>query len=226
MKRIMSAYDISILATTTKTDEINKRMVQLLGDDLYYFNYDLDINRDMITGKFFIKDKLFGNEFDVVKLEPFNYSLEGLHFLKLYKIDVEKIFRDVNIGILASHFTEIFLNDMINNNDLLDIIYSNVKEFDKSGEIDDWDMSYLMRILTQDGIPRNTIIGFCENITKRKMIDDKPFITEMLINYISRGKCSLELCNATQYVYINLVNELTPIIFDAAKKDKVKVIEK
>ena len=222
----MSAYDISILATATKTDEINKKIVQLLGDDFYYLGYDLDINRDMIIGKFYIENELYGNEFDVVKLESFNYSLEGLHFVKLYKLDVEKIFRDINIDILASHFTEIFLNDMINNDDILDIIYSNVKEFDKSGEIDDWDMSYLVRILTQDGIPRNNIIEFCENTTKRKMIDDKSFVKDMIINYISRGKCNLELCTATQYVCINLVDDLIPIIFDAAKKDKIKVIEK
>lgn len=113
MQKLIPAHSMRVLINK-KTDEINKKIADLLeSDSLCKLEYYLSEDTDTINGRFFSSDDIqLGNTFGVASLCKVECPLEFLNTIKLYKEDVDEIFKDININILTKYFADIFLNSI------------------------------------------------------------------------------------------------------------------
>lgn len=96
-------------------------------------------------------------------------------------------------------------------------IYMNVKYFDEHNELKDWTPGKLQQILTWYDVYKTNIEKFCYNFIYEKMIYDRSFAIYVVVNYISKGNCKI-IRDDMQYIYVELVEALTPVIFEETKK--------
>lgn len=227
MSRLLDVYDVDKEVSTRYTAEINEKIKKLLhGSDKYQINYYFDEDRDTIYAKFFRGDKVLGDEFDIIKLNEFKNSFVGIKQSKMYIIDDEKVFPDLNIDILANNFVNIFLSDIYNGNktntpiQLSVLITENVKKFDKYNELEDWCLERLWKLLDKRHVIRCKIIEFCKELVKEELESDKNFTRVLIIHYLSNGNCEADGDRfSIPNMYCKLVEELIPFIFEETKQD-------
>ena len=218
MQKLIPAHSIRALLKK-KTDEINKQIADLLESaSLCKLEYDLNEDTDVVIGKFFASDDTqLGNTFSVYPLYKIECPLEAVNTIKLYNVDIDGIFKTIDMDILTKYFTNLFLSSVIDTFHVFSTIYTNVSRFDERNELKDWRPDKLTQILTWYDTHQTSIIEFCHNFIKEKMVYDRSFAIYVIVNYMSHGNCEI-IRDDIQYIYVELVEALTPVIFEEAKK--------
>lgn len=224
MIRLVTEYALDKRICLENTIETNEKIKELLDTNKYKIEYKLDRDRDTICAKIFVEDKIIGDQFDVIKLDEYKNSFNGIKQSKAYILDDEKIFLDVNIDALVSYFVNKFLNDIDNDeyvvtNPLSLLIARNVKTFDEKNELEDWCVERLWKILDKRHTVGHKIIKLCSKLVKDELEKNKTLTKALIINYLSNGNCESDGLESIHHMYIRLIDELIPAIFEETKKD-------
>lgn len=209
-----------------KLEKTNNELAGLLSTDLYQIDYLFDKERDMITGKFFMKNKNIGEAFDVFQVKRFKPSFKNINMNKMYYVDQDEIFPELTFDVLAEHFTNIVLCDMYTNEILTDIIRNNVKLFDEKfnekSEISDSDISKVLSNIYFGHKASSTVVKKCNELVKYELENNPALTRDIAMNYISRGNCLIDGYDSIPNTYIILITNITPTIFKIIKENKAK----